>query len=270
MLKKSLTIAVVLLLSNLFSTEKLVWPGYGDFRFFSTIDEVKKQLTSTNTYLAKGAPLTEQKKELFLLDYIDQDFVYFDNSANKYFQFHFTSNVPALKLTEPKKLYHLTERFNEDFQFLVSPASPEKKDKEWEHKFFFYNHKKEAMRLFGISISFRGGDKYGDEFYVMQNYMFKDLLTKINKTFGSPTHKGLNKLDEFTEKHYITFTSGYTQTVPKFNINVNCIVTWTTFSGRICNYQVTYITSDYFSEYTLKHLANTVYRDIKSDQLIDF
>lgn len=249
------------------AAEKVIFPGYNEFKFFMTVDEVLDILGETNKYIASGSDPQVIQDELYLSEYVSQDFVYTDRFASKNYQFHFFSNIPALKEIQQKSLYHLTDQFKDDFKRIICPVSDEKLRKNWEYQFIFYNHEG-TYRLFAVSLSYKGETKHGDDFYVMSDYMFEDLVDKIYNTYGGPGFKSTKKLDGLVTRHFISWFNGFRS--KNYNIDVQIALSWVVFSSQKCNFQITYMTPDYFSKYTKQYIANRKYRDVKATDLINF
>ena len=268
MLKKFYFVCLLFLLTGvLFSAQKVLRPGYNEFRFFMNEDEVISILKQTNKYQPAGVEPQVIADEIYLTKYINQDFIYSDWATGKIYQFHFYSNIPALKNVNKKTLYHLTDRFQDDFKRIVCPPSADKLRADWGYQFFFYDYESE-YRLFAISISYKAEIDYDGKFYVISDYMFNDLVEKIYTTYGKPDHKPTIKHDKYVTKKYLSFYKQHKTS--KYDIVVQANVSWVEFSGQKCNFQVTFMTPDYFSKYTKKYIANRKYKDVKLSNLIDF
>ena len=268
-------------------------PGYKEFSFFMSDDEVKG-IISAQGYLSAEGGLREEVLQIYDHLELKDKFVYFDSIERRYYNFQFTDNIKGIKNYDYEAILHLTDQHLSDYKVITIPAGPGKVDEDWTHSFIFYNQEQgpaKGYKLFAVVLDFKGVEPSGP-FNFVPNYLFKRLIEEVNKVFGAPQVQRRQYIDSMTEKFYLTYEHIYQdpgQAPPQnvreearekedeykhlrpdhdaFKIHTQVNVSYVVFKRAKANFKITYVTGDYLQEAKAK-FTKFSFKDAGSKQPI--
>ncbi|MBL8992917.1 MAG: hypothetical protein JNM63_06220, partial [Spirochaetia bacterium] len=212
--------------------------------------------------------LIEGRAEIYHDVYVKQEFVYYYGNQNQFLQFSFASNILDLKRNSANRIVHLGMRNAKDFMTLTLPSGSSTKFPDWEYRFVFYNHTKDpytdsatnAFKLFAISLSYAGIETNGD-FRFVEPPIIQKIEKEMHQIYGQPGAVNVMAMDAFTKLYFKSYIHEFNGSyLDPYNIRVQVNLSYTLFTGKLANLQLTYLTSD-MTDQLLTRLSRVAYEE---------